>query len=68
MAAFTIFQNTETGKHVAVYDHQLPTQTGIGRNEKWVPVHHGQATGFLDKPGSEKNLKKGARSHEGIHF
>lgn len=34
MAAFTIFKNAETGKHVAVYDHQLPTQTGIGSNEK----------------------------------
>ena len=55
MAAFTIFQNTETGKHVAVYD---PTQTGIGRNEKWVPVHHGQATGFLDKTRQRKEFEE----------
>ena len=58
MAAFTIFQNTETGKHVAVYDHQLPTQTGIGRNEKWVPVHHGQATGFLGRTQQRKEFEE----------
>jgi hypothetical protein len=58
MAAFTIFKNAETGKHVAVYDHQLPTQTGIGSNEKWVPVYHGQATDFLDKTRQRKEFEE----------
>jgi len=40
MATFTIFKNSKTGKCVAVYDHQLPTQTGIGEKEEWVPVHY----------------------------
>lgn len=58
MAAFTIFKNTETGRHVAVYDHQLPTQTGIGSNKKWVPVYHGQATGLLDKSRQRKEFEE----------
>lgn len=58
MAAFTIFKNTENSKHVAVYDHQLPTQTGIGINEKWVPVYHGQATGLLDKTRQRKEFEE----------
>ena len=58
MAAFTIFRNIENGRHVAVYDHQLPTQTGIGEKEEWVPVHHGQATGFLDKARQRKEFEE----------
>lgn len=49
MAAFTIFRNTRTGACTAVYDSQLPTQTGIGRKEEWTPVYHGQASGLLDR-------------------
>lgn len=49
MAAFTIFRNKRTGAHTAVYDSQLPTQTGIGRKEEWVPVYHGQASGLMDR-------------------
>ena len=49
MAAFTIFRNERTGAHIAVYDSQLPTQTGIGRKEEWTPVYHGQASSLLDK-------------------
>lgn len=49
MAAFTIFRNERTGGHAAVYDFQLPTTTGIGRKEEWVPVYHGQASGLMDK-------------------
>lgn len=61
-AAFTIFHNTENGKHVAVYDHQLPTQTGIGEKEKWLPVYHGQAAGFLDKIRQQKEFEKRIRT------
>lgn len=48
MAAFTIFRNTQTGIYAPVFDSNLPTQTGIGRQTKWAPVYHGQASGFLD--------------------
>lgn len=64
MAAFTIFKNIETGKHVAVYDSQLPTQTGIGSKEEWVPVYHGQATGFLDKTRQRQEFEERSKSHE----
>lgn len=49
MAAFTIFHNKKADKYVAVYDSQLPTQTGIGEKEEWKPVYRGQASGLLDK-------------------
>lgn len=49
MAAFTIFHNTKTGGYAAVYDHQIPTQTGIGVKEEWEPVHHGEASDLFDK-------------------
>lgn len=49
MAAFTIFRNKRTGAHTAVYDSQLPTQTGIGSKEEWTPVYQGQASGLMDK-------------------
>ena len=49
MAAFTIFHNKRTGAHTAVYDSQLPTQTGIGYKEEWAPVYHGQASRLVDK-------------------
>lgn len=49
MSYFTIFCNTRTGACAAVYDFQLPTPTGIGHLEKWVPVYHGQTSGLLDK-------------------
>lgn len=49
MAAFTIFHNTRTGAYAAVYDFNLPSQTGIGIKEEWQPVFHGEAVGLLDK-------------------
>ena len=49
MTAFTIFRHERTGAHTAVYDVELPTQTGIGRKEEWTPVYHGQASGLMDK-------------------
>ena len=49
MTDFTIFRNTKTGACTAVYDRDIPTQTGIGEKEIWVPVYHGQASGLLDK-------------------
>lgn len=49
MAAFTIFRNERTGTHAAVYDSQLPTQTGISRKKEWTPVYHGQASGLMDR-------------------
>lgn len=61
MAAFTIFHNSNTGKYVAVYDSQLPTQTGIGEKEEWAPVYHGQATGFLDKIRQRKKFEERSR-------
>ena len=57
MTSFTIFKNIITNKYVAVYDFQLPTQTGIGEKEEWVPVHHGQADGFLDKVRQRKEFE-----------
>lgn len=59
MAAFTIFRNTRTGACAAVYDFQLPTPTGIGRLEEWAPVHHGQASGLLDKAQQRKSFIAG---------
>lgn len=64
MAAFTIFRNTATGKYVAVYDSQLPTQTGIGEKEEWVPVHHGQSDGFLDKVRQRKEFEERSIRYE----
>ena len=58
MVAFTIFRNTKNGKHVAVYDFQLPTQTGIGEKEEWKPVYHGQAFGLLDKARQRKEFEE----------
>ena len=49
MAAFTIFRNERTGAHTAVYDSQLPTQTGIGRKKEWTPVYHGYGSGLMDR-------------------
>lgn len=64
MAAFTIFHNTKTGKYVAVYDSQLPTQTGIGYKEEWQPVHHGQATDLFDKTRQRKEFEERNKKHE----
>lgn len=41
MTQFTIFHNVKTGAYAAVYDFALPTMTGIGRKEEWLPVYHG---------------------------
>lgn len=49
MAAFTIFYNTKRDCFAAVYDSKLPTQTGIGYKEEWVPVYHGEASNLIDK-------------------
>ena len=49
MAAFTIFRHVVTGVCTAVYDFNLPTMKGIGHNEDWAPVYHGEAGGLLDK-------------------
>ena len=49
MTPFTIFHNVKTDAYAAVYDFALPTMTGIGRKEEWLPVYHGQARGLLDK-------------------
>lgn len=65
MAAFTIFKNTNTGAYASVYDFQLPTQTGIGRKEEWQPVHHGQATGLLDRVRQCKEYAERMKSNEG---
>ena len=62
MTAFTIFRNTKTGAHAAVYDFALPTMTGIGRKEEWVPVYHGRATGLLDKARQREEFVKGGLS------
>lgn len=62
MAAFTIFHNSITGKYVSVYDSQLPTQTGIGEREEWVPVHHGQATGLLDRIRQRKEFEERSKN------
>ena len=59
MAAFTIFRNMRTGACTAVYDSQLPTQTGIGRKEEWTPVYHGQASGLLDRTRQCKLVCRG---------
>lgn len=64
MAAFTIFRNTKTGKCVAVYDSQRPTQTGIGEKEEWMPVYHGQAVGFLDKVRQRKEFEERNKGYE----
>ena len=45
MAAFTIFHNTRTGTYTAVYDFNLPSQTGVGVKEEWQPVFHGEPVG-----------------------
>lgn len=63
MTSFTIFKNIITNKYVAVYDFQLPTQTGIGEKEEWVPVHHGQADGFLDKVRQRKEFEERSKSY-----
>lgn len=55
MANFTIFRDEITGKTAAVYDFMLPTQTGIGRLKRWIPVYHGHASSIFDK---EKQRKK----------
>ena len=67
MAAFTIFRNERTGAHTAVYNSALPTQTGIGYKEEWVPVYHGQASGLIDKTRQCKLFVAGllAPSEEG---
>lgn len=59
MVAFTIFRNTRTGISAAVYDFQLPTPTGIGRLEEWVPVYHGQASNLLDKARQREQFVAG---------
>lgn len=64
MAAFTIFRNEQTGACTAVYDSQLPTPTGIGRKEEWVPVYHGQASGLLDKTRQCKRFVAGLTPSE----
>lgn len=64
MAAFTIFHNTNTGTYASVYDFQLPTQTGIGYKKEWVPVHHGQATGLLDRVKQCKEYVERMKNNE----
>lgn len=44
---------------MAVYDFNLPTQTGIGEKEEWVPVYHGEASGLLDKTRQCKRFAAG---------
>ena len=58
MAAFTIFRSAKNGRHVAVYDFQLPTQTGVGEKEEWKPVYHGQASGLLDKARQQNEFEE----------
>lgn len=64
MTGFTIFRNTRTGRHAAVYDFCLPTQTGIGANEDWAPVYHGQASGLLDKARQRREFEERSRNDE----
>ena len=61
MAAFTIFHNTRTGTYTAVYDFNLPCQTGVGVKEEWQPVFHGEAAGLLDKA---RQCKEFAAKHK----
>lgn len=56
MAAFTIFHNIENDSYAAVYDSQLPTQTGIGIKENWVPVYHGEARDLIDKAQQQQKF------------
>lgn len=49
MAAFTIFRHAVTGTCTAVYDFKLPTQTGVGSKDDWIPVYHGETSGLFDK-------------------
>lgn len=61
MAAFTIFHNTRTGEYTAIYDFNIPSQTGVGVKEEWQPVFHGEATGLLDKA---RQCKEFAAKHK----
>lgn len=58
MTKFTIFHNIQSNKYVAVYDFQLPTQTGIGEKPEWVPVHSGMTSGLFDKLQQTKDYIK----------
>lgn len=64
MTAFTIFHNKKSDKYVAVYDSQLPTQTGIGEKEEWRSVYRGQASGLLDKARQRKEFEERSKRHE----
>lgn len=64
MTPFTIFHNVNTGDFAAVYDFNLPTMTGIGVKEEWVPVFHGQASGLLDKACQCKAFAERYRSEK----
>lgn len=57
MANFTIFRDEVTGKTAAVYDFLLPTQTGIGRLKRWIPVYHGDALDIFDKEKQRKDYE-----------
>jgi hypothetical protein len=58
MAAFTIFHNEKTGAYAAVYDFNLPTQTGIGARPEWKPVQHGQATDRWDMTRQKREYEE----------
>lgn len=62
MAAFTIFHNVKDDSYAAVYDCNLPTQTGIGIKEEWVSVYHGEASGLLDKARQRKEFEERSRN------
>lgn len=58
MTNFTIFKNTKTGELAAIYDWQIPTPTGIGCNDWWVPIYKGKAKDFLDKNRQRRAFEK----------
>lgn len=62
MANYTIFKNMKTNEFAAVYDFHIPTQTGIGRLEHWVAVHHGEASGLFDMVRQRKEYEERQRA------
>lgn len=63
MTPFTIFHNIRTGAYTAIYDFNLPSQTGVGVKEEWQPVYHGEASGLLDKV---RQCKEFAAKHKEV--
>lgn len=49
MADFTIFRNTKTGACTAVYDRDIPTQTGIGEKRFGYRFITGKPVGYWIK-------------------